>query len=131
MFCFSPFKIEDDTEIGERGVGLSGGQKQRLTIARAILQNPSILALDDATSALDMETEYTVLSNLKGTKHRCTTFIVAHRISGVKDADMILYMADGHIVEQGTHQSLLAKKGHYYAIYCDQFKEFLTLEEAN
>lgn len=120
-----------DTEIGERGVGLSGGQKQRLTIARAILQKPSILALDDATSALDMETEYTVLSNLSKTKHRCTTFIIAHRISGVKDANMILYMENGKIIEQGTHQSLLAKKGHYYAIYCDQFKEFITLEEAN
>lgn len=120
-----------ETQIGERGVGLSGGQKQRLTIARAILQRPSILALDDATSALDMETEYTVLSNLSQTKHSSTTFIVAHRISGVKDANMILYMENGRIVEQGNHQTLLAKKGHYYDIYCDQFKEFITYEEAN
>ncbi len=119
------------TTIGERGVGLSGGQKQRLTIARALLQTPSILVLDDATSALDMETEYTVLRNLATRAHTCTTFIVAHRISGVKDADLILYMEAGRIVEQGSHHTLLAQKGHYYAIYCDQFKDFITLEEAN
>ena len=119
------------TEIGERGVGLSGGQKQRLTIARALIQRPRMLILDDATSALDMETEYQVMSNLFQTDTLRTTFIVAHRISGVKDADLILYMADGKILEKGTHHSLLQQKGHYYGIYCDQFKEFITLEEAN
>lgn len=133
--CASKFieELNDtyNTEIGERGVGLSGGQRQRLTIARALLQKPSILALDDATSALDMETEYTVLNNLSKLTSAPTTFIVAHRISGVKDANLILYMQDGKIVEQGTHKTLLDKKGHYYAIYCDQFKEFIPYEEAN
>ncbi len=120
-----------ETEIGERGVGLSGGQKQRLTIARALLSDPRILVLDDSTSALDMETEYQVMHHLFHTPQKRTTFIVAHRISGVKDANLILYMEKGRILEQGTHQSLLAQKGFYYAIYCDQFKEFITLEEAN
>ena len=120
-----------DTQIGERGVGLSGGQKQRLTIARALLQKPSIMILDDATSALDMETEYQVLNNLSKAHHKCTRFIIAHRISGVKDANLILYMENGKIVERGNHQSLLEQQGHYYTIYCDQFKEFLNLEEAN
>lgn len=120
-----------DTEIGERGVGLSGGQKQRLTIARALLQESSILVLDDATSALDMETEYDVLQNIATLSKRRTTFIVAHRISGVKDANLILYMEKGEIIEHGNHQSLLQANGAYYAIYCDQFKEFLALEEAN
>lgn len=118
-----------DTQIGERGVGLSGGQKQRLTIARALLNVSPILILDDATSALDMETEYTVLKNLSRTKEQATQFIVAHRISGVKDANMILYMQEGRIVEQGNHESLLKKKGHYYDIYCDQFKDFISSKE--
>ncbi|MEG0152246.1 MAG: ABC transporter ATP-binding protein [Cellulosilyticaceae bacterium] len=120
-----------DTVIGERGVGLSGGQKQRLTIARALLQKSSILILDDATSALDMETEYTVLQNLTHTNGKATRFIIAHRISGVKDANIILYMKDGKIIEQGNHYSLLVKKGHYYDIYCDQFQEFATIKEVN
>jgi ATP-binding cassette subfamily B protein len=120
-----------DTIIGERGVGLSGGQKQRLTIARALVQNAPLLILDDATSALDMETEYTVLKNIFTRQKRATTFIVAHRISGVKDASMILYMEKGEILEQGTHQSLLARKGYYYHIYCDQFKDLIPLQEVS
>ena len=120
-----------ETEIGERGVGLSGGQKQRLTIARALLRDSSILVLDDSTSALDMETEYEVMNHLFHTSQKRTTFIVAHRISGVKDANLIIYMENGHILEKGTHESLLKQKGFYYDIYCDQFKEFITLEEAN
>lgn len=135
LSCAHDF-IEDlelgfDTVIGERGVGLSGGQKQRLTIARALLQKSPILILDDATSALDMETEYTVLQNLAHTNGKSTRFIIAHRISGVKDANIILYMKDGKIVEQGNHQSLLDKKGHYYDIYCDQFQEFINIKEVN
>lgn len=118
-----------DTLIGERGLGLSGGQKQRLAIARALARKSNILILDDATSALDMETEFTLLKNLKENKNsEATTFIVGHRISAVKDADIILFMENGHIVESGNHEQLLKKKGYYYNIYKDQFKDFDELE---
>lgn len=118
-----------DTLIGERGLGLSGGQKQRLSIARALARNGKILILDDATSALDMETEFTLLKNLNENDDvHPTTFIIGHRISAVKNADIILFMENGHVVEYGNHDELLAKKGYYYDIYCDQFKDFDMLE---
>lgn len=119
-----------DTIIGERGLGLSGGQKQRLAISRAILRKSPILILDDSTSALDMETEFKVLQNLKNDKKKATTFIIAHRISGVKDADIILFMKDGQIVEKGDHSSLVKAKGYYHSVYSHQFQDFeaLTLE---
>jgi ATP-binding cassette subfamily B multidrug efflux pump len=121
-----------DTIIGERGLGLSGGQKQRLAISRAIIRKSPILILDDSTSALDMETEFKVLQNLKNDKRKTTTFIIAHRISGVKDADIILFMKDGSIVEKGTHSSLVNAKGYYYNVYSHQFQDFETLAlEAN
>ena len=123
---------EFETIIGERGVGLSGGQKQRLAIARAIIRKSPIVILDDATSALDMETEYKVLSNLRNGKKKSTSFIIAHRISAVKDADLILFMKNGEIVEQGTHNSLIKLRRNYYNIYTHQFQDFETLElEAN
>lgn len=112
-----------ETEVGERGLGLSGGQKQRLAIARALVRKTPILILDDATSALDMETEFNVLKNLSKKQDKATTFIIAHRISGVKDADIILFMKDGEIVEIGDHESLLKKKGYYYSVYCHQFQD--------
>lgn len=112
-----------ETEVGERGLGLSGGQKQRLAIARALVRKTLILILDDATSALDMETEFNVLKNLSKKQDKATTFIIAHRISGVKDADIILFMKDGEIVEMGDHESLLKKKGYYYSVYCHQFQD--------
>ena len=112
-----------ETEVGERGLGLSGGQKQRLAIARALVRKTPILILDDATSALDMETEFNVLKNLSKKQDKATTFIIAHRISGVKDADIILFMKDGEVVEMGDHESLLKKKGHYYSVYCHQFQD--------
>ncbi|EGT5619951.1 ABC transporter ATP-binding protein [Clostridium perfringens] len=112
-----------ETEVGERGLGLSGGQKQRLAIARALVRKTPILILDDATSALDMETEFNVLKNLSKNQDKATTFIIAHRISGVKDADIILFMKDGEVVEMGDHESLLKKKGHYYSVYCHQFQD--------
>lgn len=118
-----------DTEVGERGMGLSGGQKQRLAIARALVRKTPILILDDSTSALDMETEFNVLKNLSTKQKKSTTFIVAHRISGVKDADIIIFMKDGQIVEMGNHNSLLEKKGHYYNIYCHQFQDFDLIQE--
>ncbi|MEG2288990.1 MAG: ABC transporter ATP-binding protein [Clostridium sp.] len=117
------------TLIGERGLGLSGGQKQRLCIARSLLRASKILILDDSTSALDMETEYELLKNLYHGEVKKTTFIIAHRISAVKNADLILYMEDGRIVEQGNHEELLAKEGKYFEIYQTQFKDFLELSE--
>lgn len=116
------------TLIGERGIGLSGGQKQRISIARALIRDSKILILDDATSALDMETEYTLLKNLNNRKNKPTTFIIAHRISAVKNADEIIYLDNGSIAERGTHEELLKKRGKYYNIYCDQFKEFEDAE---
>ncbi|MDR3594110.1 ABC transporter ATP-binding protein [Clostridium sp.] len=121
-----------DTIIGERGLGLSGGQKQRLAISRAMIRKSPILILDDSTSALDMETEFKVLQNLKNDKRKTTTFIIAHRISGVKDADIILFMKDGRVVEKGTHSGLVKAKGYYYDVYSHQFQDFETLAlEAN
>jgi ATP-binding cassette subfamily B protein len=121
-----------DTVIGERGLGLSGGQKQRLAISRALIRKSPILILDDSTSALDMETEFKVLQNLKNDKKKATTFIIAHRISGVKDADIILFMKDGKIVEIGNHANLVAAKGYYYNVYSHQFQDFEALQlEAN
>lgn len=117
-----------ETIIGERGLGLSGGEKQRLAIARALISDSKVLILDDATSALDMETEYRLLSNLHRSKKR-TTIIIAHRVSAVKNADEILYINDGAIAERGTHDELLDRKGLYYSIYKEQFKDFEEYEE--
>lgn len=118
-----------DTEIGERGIGLSGGQKQRISIARALVRKSKILILDDSTSALDMETEHVLLKNLSERRESNTTFIIAHRISAVKNADLIVYLENGEIKEKGTHEELLKLKGKYYDIYCNQFKDFNILQE--
>ncbi len=115
-------RMEDgfDTVIGERGVGLSGGQKQRIALARALAIKPSILILDDTTSAVDMETEKYIQQSLDSLDFVCTKFIVAQRISSTKKADKIIILNDGKIVECGTHQELLDKKGYYYDIYAIQ-----------
>jgi ATP-binding cassette, subfamily B, multidrug efflux pump len=113
-----------DTIVGERGVGLSGGQRQRISLARALLRNPSILILDDATSSLDLETELKIQKKLKEYNKDRTTFIIAHRISSVKDADNILVIKDGSIVEQGNHEELLKEKGYYHSVYTNQFGNF-------
>lgn len=113
-----------DTVIGERGVGLSGGQKQRIALARAILKEPSILILDDTTSSVDLETEHCIQQTLKKISQRCTTFIIAHRISAVKDADMILVMENGEIIERGTHSELLKLNRRYKSVYDTQYGSF-------
>ncbi len=102
-----------DTIVGERGVGLSGGQKQRISLARALVKDPAILILDDTTSAVDMETESYIQDQLKKIEKDCTIFIIAYRISSIKDADMILVMDKGRIVERGTHDELVAAGGYY------------------
>jgi ATP-binding cassette subfamily B protein len=112
------------TVVGERGIGLSGGQKQRISIARALIRKASILILDDATSALDMETEYNLLRNLNNRENKPTTFIIAHRISAVKNADKIIFIENGEIVEKGTHKELIELRGLYYKVYLEQFKDF-------
>ena len=111
-----------DTVIGEKGVGLSGGQKQRVSIARAFASGRPLLIFDDATSALDMETEKKVQRAIK--HHRnLTMMIIAHRISAVRDADEIIILDHGKIVERGTHESLMALKGNYYKTYMTQYPE--------
>ncbi|MDE5802476.1 MAG: ABC transporter ATP-binding protein/permease [Lachnospiraceae bacterium] len=112
-----------DTIVGERGVGLSGGQKQRISLARALLKKPSILILDDTTSAVDMETESYIQKQLKTIQADCTVFVIAYRISSIKDADLILVMDKGRIIEQGTHETLLAADGYYAAAFRSQYGE--------
>lgn len=113
-----------DTIVGERGVGLSGGQKQRISLARALLKDPAILILDDTTSAVDMETESYIQKQLKSIEKDCTIFIIAYRISSIKDADLILVMDRGRIVEQGTHDELVAAGGYYASAFHHQYGSF-------
>ena len=109
-----------ETIVGERGVGLSGGQKQRISLARALAKDPSILILDATTSAVDMETESKIQQELTKLTGEKTTFIIAHRISSVREADQILMMEKGRVIEQGTHEELVAKKGRYFEVYQKQ-----------
>lgn len=111
-----------DTIIGERGIKLSGGQKQRLSIARVFLKDPKILILDEATSALDNYTEYLIQEALDDLTIGRTTIIVAHRLSTIRNANRIIFIADGKIVEQGTHDELMKKQQAYYELYTTQFK---------
>ena len=106
-----------DSEIGERGVKLSGGQKQRLSIARVFLKNPPILILDEATSALDNTTEILIQKALDDLCVGRTTLVVAHRLTTIRGADEIAVVADGKIVEQGDHNTLLEKNGVYASLY--------------
>ena len=109
--------------MGERGITLSGGQKQRISMARAFIKTPRILLLDDCLSAIDTETEKEILNNLnKITKNR-TTLIVSHRISSVKNADHIIVLELGKIIQQGTHNQLIDKDGYYKALYEKQLQE--------
>jgi len=116
-----PFKY--DQLVGERGIALSGGQKQRTAIARAVMRNPRILILDDSLSAVDTYTEETILRNLREVRSGRTTLIVAHRVSTIKDADLICVIDDGEIVERGTHETLLAIGGQYAELHQRQLLE--------
>jgi ATP-binding cassette, subfamily B, multidrug efflux pump len=113
-----------DTIIGERGVGLSGGQKQRIALARALIKDPSIIILDDTTSSVDIETEHEIHRTLSDFYKNKTAFIIAHRISSVKNADLILVLGSETIVERGTHEELMALKGYYYSVFLNQYGDF-------
>ena len=112
-----------NTILGERGVTLSGGQKQRVSIARAIIKNPKILIFDDCLSAVDTETEEKILSNLEKVSKNKTTFIISHRVSSAKNADKIIVLEEGEIVQQGTHNQLLTQEGYYKNLYEQQLLE--------
>ena len=111
------------TILGERGVTLSGGQKQRVSIARAIIKNPKILIFDDCLSAVDTETEEKILSNLERVSKNKTTFIISHRVSSAKNADKIIVLDSGEIIQQGTHNQLITEKGYYKDLYEQQLLE--------
>lgn len=115
-----------DTVVGERGMGLSGGQKQRIAIARALLKNPKILVLDDATSAVDMETEHEIQSGFQEVMRGRTTFIIAHRISSLRHADEILVLDEGRVVQRGTHQQLIQEPGPYQDVYHIQYADYIA-----
>lgn len=121
----SVMSLNDDfnTVLGERGVNISGGQKQRISISRALIKNPDILILDDSLSAVDTITETKILQNLRRLRGNKTSIIIAHRMSAVMEADEIIVLDEGRIVERGTHSELLEKEGIYYDIYKSQFHE--------
>jgi ATP-binding cassette subfamily B protein len=117
------FSKQYDTVLGERGVTLSGGQKQRVSIARALLKDPNIYLFDDCLSAVDTETEEEILKNLKKASEEKTTLIVSHRVSSAKNADKIIVLEDGKVLQEGTHSQLNSRKGYYQKLYQDQLTE--------
>ena len=117
------FTKKYETVLGERGITLSGGQKQRVSIARALIKNPTIYLFDDCLSAVDTETEEEVLSNLKKLSKGKTTILVSHRISAARNADKIIVLQEGKIIQQGTHNQLIETDGYYKELYAKQLLE--------
>jgi ATP-binding cassette subfamily B protein len=117
------FSKQYETILGERGITLSGGQKQRVSIARALLKDPNIYLFDDCLSAVDTETEEVILSNLKQASQNKTTLIVSHRVSSAKNADKVLVLEKGRLIQQGTHEILNATEGYYKELYLNQLSE--------
>ena len=117
------FTKKYETVLGERGITLSGGQKQRVSIARALIKNPEILLLDDCLSAVDTETEETILTNLLEYCKNKTTIIVSNRVSSAKNADTIIIIEDGEIIQQGSHNQLVNQEGYYKELYLKQLSE--------
>jgi ABC-type multidrug transport system fused ATPase/permease subunit len=111
-----------DTQVGQRGVKLSGGQRQRISIARAFLKDPRLLILDEATSSVDLETEELIQEAVNEVRQNRTTFIIAHRLSTIINADEILFIQKGRLLEKGSHQELLEKNDHYKEFYSKQFQ---------
>ena len=118
-----------ETLVGERGLKLSGGEKQRVAIARVILKGAPVLVFDEATSALDTHTEKEIQANLREVSTGRTTLVIAHRLSTIVDADEILVLASGEIIERGTHDALLARKGAYASAWTKQQKSLAQKEE--
>ena len=117
------FNLQYETLLGERGITLSGGQKQRVSIARAIIKNPEILLFDDCLSAVDTETEELILNNLLQISKDKTTIIVSHRVSSAKNADKIIILENGEIIQEGSHNQLINQPGYYADLYQKQLSE--------
>ena len=123
-------RVGYDAHLGERGVKLSGGQRQRIALARAIIKDAPILVLDEATSALDSEVEAAIQESLEAVMSNKTVFAIAHRLSTISHMDRIVVMDNGHIIEEGTHASLLRRRGTYASFWDRQSGGFLGVDDA-